>query len=196
VLIPRPETELLIDLALARIPPSGLCALLDLGTGSGNIAVTLALERPDASVTATDASTWALSTAEANACRLGARSVRLLPGDWFDPLGAERFDLIVSNPPYVAAGDPHLRLGDVRFEPRAALVGGADGLDATRRIVAQARVHLNPGGWLIFEHGFDQAGACAVLLEAAGYRERFMSLDLAGLPRVSGARAPLEAGSS
>ncbi len=185
VLIPRPETELLVELALARIPEKAAARVLDLGTGSGAIAVTLAHERPQARVTAVDVDYAALAVARANASRHKA-SVRFFCGDWFGALSGEQFDLIVSNPPYVAAEDPHLALGDVRFEPQRALVGGADGLDCIRAIVATARAHLHAGAWLLFEHGYDQAEACRALLEAHGYRAVQTWPDLAGIPRVSG----------
>jgi release factor glutamine methyltransferase len=187
VLIPRPETELLVELALARIPESAALRVLDLGTGSGAIAVALAKQRPQARLTAVDVDYAALSVARANAGRHKA-SVRFFCGDWFGALRGERFDLIVSNPPYVAAEDPHLAMGDLRFEPRRALVGGADGLDCIRAIIAKAGVHLGPGAWLLIEHGYDQAEACRGLLEAEGYREVQSWPDLAGIPRVSGGR--------
>jgi len=192
VLIPRPETELLVELALARIPESAAVRVLDLGTGSGAIAVALAKQRPQARLTAVDVDYAALSVARANARRHRV-SVRFFCGDWFGALSGETFDLIVSNPPYVAAGDPHLVMGDVRFEPQRALVGGADGLDCIRAIVANAGAHLRPGAWLLFEHGYDQAEACRALLEAQGYREVQSWPDLAGIPRVSGGiRAPVD----
>jgi release factor glutamine methyltransferase len=187
VLIPRPETELLVDQALERMPAGRALRVLDLGTGSGNIAVTLALERPQAAVTAVDRSAAALAVAAGNAVALGAQ-VDWRCGDWLAPVAGERFDLIVSNPPYVAAGDPHLARGDLRFEPPHALVAGADGLASIRHLVAAAGRCLEPGGWLLFEHGCDQAEACAALLHAAGYVEAFGALDLAGQPRVSGGR--------
>ena len=188
VLIPRPETELLVELALARIPESAAVRVLDLGTGSGAIAVALAKQRPQARLTAVDVDYAALSIARANARRHRV-SVRFFCGDWFGALSGETFDLIVSNPPYVAAEDPHLVMGDVRFEPQRALVGGADGLDCIRAIVAKAGAHLRPGAWLLFEHGYDQVEACRALLEAQGYREVQSWPDLAGIPRVSGGSA-------
>lgn len=192
VLIPRPETELLVELALARIPENAAARVLDLGTGSGAIAVALAKARPQARLTAVELDYAALSVARANA-KQHAVSVRFFCGDWFGALPGERFDLIVSNPPYVAAGDPHLGLGDVRFEPQRALLGGADGLDCIRAIVASALVHLLPGAWLLFEHGYDQAEACRALLEAEGYGDVQSWPDLAGIPRVSGGvRAPAD----
>ncbi len=192
VLIPRPETELLVDLALARIPEQAALRVLDLGTGSGAIAVALAKARPQARLTAVELDYAALSVARANA-KQHAVSVRFFCGDWFGALQAERFDLIVSNPPYVAAGDAHLELGDVRFEPQRALVGGADGLACIRAIVGKAGAHLNQGAWLLFEHGYDQAAACRALLEAEGYGEVQSWPDLAGILRVSGGvRAPAD----
>jgi release factor glutamine methyltransferase len=188
VLIPRPESELLVDLALERIDAKAQAAALDLATGSGNIAVTLALERRCAAVVATDLSASALACARANASRLGAELIEFLAGDWFEPLAGRRFDLIAANPPYVADGDAHLRRGDLRFEPRSALAAGADGLDAIRTIVAQSGRHLNPGGWLLFEHGHDQGTVCIRLLDEAGFADIAAAKDLAGLPRVSGGR--------
>ena len=188
VLIPRPETELLVELALARMAPDSAARVLDLGTGSGAVAVTLAHERPQARLTAVDVDYATLSVARANAKRHGA-SVRFFCGDWFGALAGESFELIVSNPPYVAAADPHLAAGDLRYEPRRALLGGADGLDCIRAIVAGARAHLVPGAWLLIEHGYDQAEACRALLEAQAYAEAQSWPDLAGIPRVSGGRA-------
>jgi release factor glutamine methyltransferase len=194
VLIPRPETELLVELALARIAADAAVRVLDLGTGSGAIAVALAKQRPQARMTAVDVDYAVMAVARANASRHGV-SVRFFCGDWFGALAGESFDLIVSNPPYVAAEDPHLLTGDVRFEPQRALVGGADGLDCIRTIVAKAGAHLRPGAWLLFEHGYDQAEACRALLEAHGYREVQSWPDLAGIPRVSGGRAaPVDGG--
>ncbi|MDD5383271.1 MAG: peptide chain release factor N(5)-glutamine methyltransferase [Gallionella sp.] len=205
-LIPRPDTELLVELALAQIPkPSpGLSAtlsrerergwgrgfrVLDLGTGSGAIALSIAHARPDIEVMAVDASPDALEVAQENARHLDIDNVRLLRSDWFSALQGERFDLIVSNPPYIADGDAHLAQGDLRFEPHGALASGADGLDDIRRIVADAKEHLNAGGWLLFEHGYDQAGRARELLGAAGYAGVFSARDLAGIERVSGGLA-------
>ena len=206
-LIPRPETELLVELALQRIPqhfPSSLTPpglplsgeewmrgigdfrVLDLGTGSGAIALSIARSRPDAEVVAVDASQDALDVARENAQRLNIGNVRLLRSDWFSALRGEHFDLIVSNPPYVAADDAHLAQGDLRFEPRTALVSGTDGLDDIRRICAQAKAHLNPGGWLLLEHGYDQASQVRALLQQAGFAGVFYARDLAGIERVSG----------
>ena len=187
VLIPRPETELLVDLGKAAV--AGLTAprILDLGTGSGCIAATLALEVAGADVTAVDVSAAALAVAQGNAERLAA-CVRFVESDWFAALGGERFDLVVANPPYVAAGDPHLGAGDLRFEPELALPSGADGLDAIRRIAAAAPTHLRPAGRLYFEHGYDQAEAVADLLRQAGYAAVEQHRDLAGIVRVAGGK--------
>jgi release factor glutamine methyltransferase len=188
VLIPRAETELLVELALARMPADAAVRVLDLGTGSGAIAVALAKERLQAQLTAVDVEYAALVVARENARRQRVR-VRFFCGDWLGPLPGETFDLIVSNPPYVATGDPHLAMGDVRFEPQRALLGGADGLDCIRTIVVKARPQLRTGAWLLFEHGYDQAEACRALLQAQGYGEVQSWPDLAGIPRVSGGRA-------
>lgn len=184
VLIPRPETEHLVEAALAR--RNGVPAeVVDLGCGSGAIAVTLALEAPQWRVTAVDVSPAALAVARENALRLGAR-VEFLAGSWFDPLPAQRrFDLIVSNPPYIAGNDHHLSEGDVRFEPRLALTDEADGLECLRAIVDGAPRHLLPGGWLLFEHGYDQGAAARQLLEARGFVSVETLPDLAGLDRLS-----------
>jgi release factor glutamine methyltransferase len=186
VLIPRPDTELLVELALERLPPRG--ALLDMGTGSGAIAVSAAHARPDAQVTALDASGAALDVARANAAAHSAR-VHFLQSDWYGALEAgQRFDVIASNPPYIAAGDGHLAQGDLRFEPLGALTDHADGLSALRAIVAGAHAHLAPGGWLLLEHGYDQAAAVRGLLTQAGYADVQSWRDLADIERVSGGR--------
>jgi release factor glutamine methyltransferase len=190
VLIPRPDTERLVELALERLPPEELSRVADLGTGSGAIALALARERPQARIIATDASALALAVASANARRLGIANVEFRHGDWLQPLAAERCALIVSNPPYIAAQDPHLAQGDLRFEPRTALVSGADGLDAIRAIARDAPRHLQPGGWLLLEHGWEQGAEVRALLEAAGLRDVFTATDLGGRDRVSGGRQP------
>jgi release factor glutamine methyltransferase len=186
VLIPRPETELLVELALARLPENRPLRVLDLGSGSGAIAISIARLRPHAAVTAVDVSAAALEVARENARRLDAPNVHFMRGAWFVPLPPQdKFDLIVSNPPYVAECDPHLALGDVRFEPVTALASGKDGLDDIRAIVAGAPSHLAPGGWLLFEHGYDQAEVCSALLRQAGFSEVAGFDDLAGITRVT-----------
>ena len=190
VLIPRPETELLVEVALDRLPEDAITTVLDLGTGSGCMAVALAKLRPAAKVVATDLSDAALAVAERNARRHRASNVVLRAGSWFAPVRSERFDLIVSNPPYVAEHDPHLRDGDLRAEPSLALVAGPDGLEALRAIIAQAPQHLLPGGAFLVEHGYNQAEAVARLLGAAGFIDLIARTDLAGIPRVAGGRRP------
>lgn len=185
VLIPRPETELLVELALARAPQQA--RVLDLGSGSGCIPVTLKLERPDLAVTAVDISPAALAVARDNAQRLGA-DIRCIESDWFAALANATFDLIVSNPPYIERHDPHLQQGDLRFEPHNALTDDGDGLNHIRTIVTEARDHLISQGWLLFEHGWDQGAACRALLETAGYTEVQSWRDLAGHERISGGR--------
>ena len=189
VLIPRPETELLVEQALAVLPAGTGARVADLGTGSGAIALALAAERPGWAIVATDASADALGIARRNATRLGLTRIDFRQGDWTASLRPdERFAAIVSNPPYVAEGDPHLAAGDLPWEPRAALVGGPDGLAAIRRLVASAVSHLAPGGWLLLEHGADQGPAVRALLAGAGLTEVRTVRDLAGLERVSGGR--------
>lgn len=192
-LIPRPETELLVELALARLPADCPLRIADLGTGSGAIALALAHERPRADVVATDASPGALTVADTNAQALGLANVRFLQGDWFAPIAGETFDLIASNPPYIADGDVHLGEGDLRFEPRSALASGIDGLDAIRRIAAQAPAHLVPGGWLLLEHGWDQGDAVRGLLAATGLVEVETVRDLEQRDRISLGRRPVDA---
>ena len=195
VLIPRPETELLVEWALEHIDSRANARVLDLGTGSGCIAVSIAHDRPHALVTAVDSSVSALDVARLNAKTHACANLRVGRSDWFSALEGERFDLIVSNPPYIAVGDPHLVQGDLRSEPPAALVAGADGLDAIRAIVAGAPAHLRAGGWLAFEHGYDQAARCRELLAAAGFSAVFSQRDLAGIERVSGGRLDAAQGS-
>lgn len=185
VLIPRHETELLVELALAHVPADREQRIADLGTGSGAIALAVARERPRANVLATDASDAALDVARDNARRLDIRNVTFVQGNWCDALGRERFDLIVSNPPYVAARDPHLDIGDLRHEPRSALISGADSLDAIRRIVADAFEHLHPGARLAIEHGWDQAERVRALFAAAEYADVGGVRDAAGHERVT-----------
>jgi release factor glutamine methyltransferase len=185
VLIPRPETELLVDAALELIPREGPYRVLELATGCGCVAVAIALRRPRAVVLATDVARDALAIARENAARHGA-GVEFVESDWFGALAGRRFDLIVANPPYVAERDPCLAEGDLRFEPRAALVAGADGLACIRPVIAHARAHLEPGGSLLLEHGYDQAAHCRALLEQAGYSDVASRRDLAGIERVTG----------
>ena len=217
-LIPRPETELLVELALQRIPSppapditashstrlpkdssqvvgylpqageGGIFRVLDLGTGSGAVALAIAHARPAAEVLACDASHAALEVARANAQRLGIANVAFVQSDWFAALDAQRFDLIVTNPPYIAARDPHLQQGDVRFEPPSALASGDDGLRDIRHIATHAHVYLQPGGWLLLEHGYTQAAQVRELLRQARFGEVFSAQDLAGIERVSGGR--------
>lgn len=184
VLIPRPETELLVEAALARIPADASCRIADLGTGSGAIALALACERPQCEIHATDISGEALAVARENAARLGYGQVEFHQGSWFEPL-AGAFDLVVSNPPYVAAGDPHLDEGDLRFEPDTALVAGKGGMEAIGEIISEAPARLNAGGWLILEHGHDQAQRCHALLESRGFEEIETLRDLSGTKRVT-----------
>ena len=201
-LIPRPETELLVEQALARITGHLLStsrtgasvtqlanphpSILDLGTGSGAIAISIALESPASHVVAADMSVAALQVATDNAQRLNA-SVEFIESDWYAMLTGRRFDLIVSNPPYVAGGDAHLSMGDLRFEPQLALTDdSADGLRSIRAIIAGASAHLVPGGWLLLEHGYDQAVLCQALLLQAGFANLISIKDLAGIPRVAG----------
>jgi release factor glutamine methyltransferase len=184
VLIPRPETELLVELALERLPHNG--RVLDMGTGSGAIAIAIAHTRPDASVTALDVSDAALAIARRNAARHAAQ-INFIQSDWYDALGSEQFDIIVSNPPYIVAADPHLSQGDLRFEPIDALTDHADGLSSLRTIVGDAARHLSPGGWLLMEHGYDQASAVRELLAKQNFRDVQSWKDLASIERVSGA---------
>ena len=202
-LIPRPETELLVEQALARLPAAFTAekpantgsaqssikhpaSVLDLGTGCGAIAVSIALGHPHARVVAVDKSPAALIVATENARRLGAE-VEFVESDWYERLPGRTFDLIVTNPPYVAGADEHLAQGDLRFEPQAALTDhSADGLDSIRTIIWGARAHLNPGGWLLVEHGYDQADGCRELLLKAGFEDLISVTDLAGIPRVAG----------
>ena len=185
VLIPRPDTELIVELALERAAPGQ--RLLDLGTGSGAIAVALAFTRPSLELTALDVSEEALAIARANAAANGAR-VRFLRSDWYAALNDERFHLIVSNPPYIVAGDRHLSQGDLRFKPVDALTDHADGLSDLRTIIDGAAPHLEAGGWLLLEHGYDQADAVRAMLKTRGFGQVQSWRDLAGIERVSGGR--------
>lgn len=189
-LIPRPETERLVEEALARLSSDTASLdrpmrIADLGTGSGAIALALAKECPQAQVVATDASAGALEVARGNAIRLGLRNVAFRLGDWCAPLAGERFDVIVSNPPYIAEGDPHLAQGDLRFEPSSALSSGRDGFDDLRILVETTPAHLVPGGWLLFEHGHDQGEGARALLSARGFVRVETVRDLEDRDRVT-----------
>ncbi|MDQ3039291.1 MAG: peptide chain release factor N(5)-glutamine methyltransferase [Pseudomonadota bacterium] len=189
-LIPRPETELLVELALARIPTDVDARVADLGTGSGAVALAVASERPLARVIATDASTAALDVARRNATHHALANVEFRCGDWFAPLRGEHFALIASNPPYIAENNVHLRNGDLRFEPVEALCSGDDGLDAIRTIVGDACTHLDASGWLLLEHGFDQGEVVRGLLVAAGFIQVETMRDLEDRDRVTSGRKP------
>lgn len=190
VLIPRPDTELLVECGLRAVGALRAPRVLDLGTGSGIVAVTLALERPDAQVRATDCSAEALDVARMNARALGAKLL-FSHGNWYDTeLGSAGFDLIVSNPPYIDAQDAHLGRGDLRFEPAGALTDGADGLQALREIVQGAPDHLAPGGFLCVEHGWDQAAAVRSLFLRRGFADVASERDLSGTERVTRGRLP------
>ncbi|CAD5198663.1 peptide chain release factor N(5)-glutamine methyltransferase [Pseudomonas sp. FEN] len=183
-LIPRPDTELLVEAALELLSAAP-ATVLDLGTGSGAIALALASERPAWRVTAVDRVPEAVALAERNRQRLGLDNARVLSSHWFSALEGQRFQLIISNPPYIASADPHLAQGDVRFEPASALVAGLDGLDDLRLIIAQAPAHLEADGWLMLEHGYDQAEAVRALLSAQGFAEVHSRTDLGGHQRIS-----------
>ncbi|AXO89842.1 peptide chain release factor N(5)-glutamine methyltransferase [Pseudomonas parafulva] len=188
-LIPRPDTELLVEAALELLPASA-AQVLDLGTGTGAIALALASECPAWQVTAVDRVEEAVALAERNRQRLHLANVQVRASHWFEALPGERFDLIISNPPYIASEDPHLSAGDVRFEPSSALVAGADGLDDLRLIIARAPQHLMAGGWLLLEHGYDQASAVRELLTASGFSDVGSRRDLGGHERISLGRLP------
>lgn len=184
-LIPRPETELLVELALERIPQDVDVCIADLGTGSGAIALAIASERPRAQVVATDFSEAALAVARQNAERNHIANIEFRLGSWFAPLAGERFDLIASNPPYIESGDPHLGEGDLRFEPMTALASGVDGLDDLRVIANQATSHLKPDGWLLVEHGWNQGASVRALFETAGFADVQTARDLEGRDRIT-----------
>lgn len=186
-LIPRPDTERLVELALEHGPAGG-ARVLDLGTGTGAVALALASERPAWQITATDVVPAAIALAESNRARLMLANVRLQQSDWYAALDSAPFDLIVSNPPYIRSADPHLQRGDVRYEPASALVSGDDGLDAIRHIIQHAPDYLSKDGWLLLEHGWDQADAVVALLGERGFVEARSWQDLGGQQRVSGGR--------
>ncbi len=190
VLIPRPETELLVELALRQIPQGEKVDIADLGTGSGAIALAIARERPRARVIATDTSEEALSVARNNGERLKISNAEFIRSDWFGNLNRRMFDVIVSNPPYIASNDSHLSQGDLRFEPRSALVSGIDGLDSIREILKNSPKHLKAGGYLMIEHGFDQGESIRTLFSQSGFVEISTSRDVEARERVSGARKP------
>ena len=190
VLIPRPETETLVDAALERITGERTWSILDLGTGSGAVAIALARHRLLSEVVAVDASAAALNVTQANAQRLGVSNVRCLASDWYAELGVKKFDMIVANPPYVEADDPHLSQGDVRFEPLSALAAGPSGLDDLRIIITSAPDHLTAGGWLLVEHGWNQGATCRELFESRGFSGVQTLPDLAGQERVTLGRCP------
>jgi release factor glutamine methyltransferase len=194
VLIPRPETELVVELSLARLPRDQPARVLDLAAGSGAVALALARELPRATVVGTDISEAAVAVARHNAQRLGLANVEFRTGSWFDPVAQERFDLIASNPPYIAAGDDRVEAAVRRFEPHGALFAGSDGLEALRFIAAAAGRHLSPGGWLVVEHGDRQGLAMRELLSAAGFAEVATYQDLAGLDRCAEGRWPRSPG--
>ncbi len=188
VLIPRPETETLVEFVLDRFSGQDAMNVADLGTGSGAIACAIASERPGWMIMATDASQAALEIARTNAARNGLENISFRPGHWFEPLDGMTFDLIISNPPYVAQGDPHLDQGDVRFEPESALASGTQGMDAIMHLAQQAPRYLENGGWLIVEHGFDQQKMVHDCFEQAGYETIIQLNDLAGQPRMTAGR--------
>ena len=184
-LIPRPDTETLVEAALAKIPQNASLNILDLGTGTGAVALAIASQRPQTKVIAVDASLEALKVATENAQDFKLANVRLLESNWFSALEGEKFDVIVSNPPYIAQDDEHLKQGDLRFEPLSALASGVDGLDDIRKIIQDAPEYLNPNGWLMLEHGYDQANVVAALLNARGFSKVAHAKDIAGTLRVT-----------
>ena len=183
-LIPRPETETLVALALELIPADNSTQVADLGTGSGAIALAIARERPRCQLLATDISAAAIKTATTNAQQLGISNIEFRCGDWCEPLSDQHYDAIVSNPPYIRESDPHLQQGDVRFEPRSALAAGPQGMDELVKIAHCARQHLQADGWLVMEHGYDQSDQVTQLLTGCGYRNITDHPDDAGVSRV------------
>lgn len=190
-LIPRPDTETLVEAALEKAPFDTSCAILDLGTGTGAIALAIAKHRPHAEVTAVDASAAALHIAEQNSQQLNLAHVRFSLSHWFSAVEGERFNLIVSNPPYIEQGDSHLTQGDLRFEPMSALASGTDGLDDIREIIAHSLLHLLPQGWLMLEHGYNQASLVADLMAQSGLVDISTIKDLGGNDRVTIGKNPL-----
>ena len=185
VLIPRPDSELLIEISLGLFSAQQIGNMLDLGTGSGILGITLAAERPSAKVIAIDKSTAALQVAQANAKQLNVSNIQFLQSNWFEAIVDTAFDLIISNPPYIPADDPHLQQGDVRFEPQTALVSADNGLQDIRILAAQARNHLTPGGHLLIEHGYNQQNAVQDIFNAFNYQQVATHHDLSGNPRVT-----------
>ncbi len=185
VLVPRPETERLVECALTHLAPDATLDVLDLGTGSGAIALAIASERPAARVVAAELSGEALHIATRNAARLQLANVRFVQGAWFEPLRGRRFDLIASNPPYIAAGDPDLQVNVRRHEPELALIAGPSGLEALERIIEHAPTHLESGGWLVLEHGWKQGAAVRALMERQGFSAVRTWPDLAGRERIT-----------
>lgn len=186
VLVPRPETELLVEIALSKIPLGQQCNILDLGTGSGAIAVTIAKHRPDAQVTAVDISSAALVVARKNAEKYAIKNIAFVEADWFSGFSSEKFAVIVANPPYITLGDPHLEEDGLRFEPFIALTAQENGLECICKIIIQAPDYLENAGWLMLEHGYDQASVCQELLDRTDFLSIFTQSDLAGIDRVTG----------
>jgi release factor glutamine methyltransferase len=174
-----------VEAALEKIPTKKPCSVLDLGTGTGAIAIAIASHRPQAQVTAVDVLPAALAVAQTNARNLNINNVRFVLSDWFTELQGQTFDVIVSNPPYIAEGDPHLQQGDLRREPVSALIAGKDGLDCVQEIISQAKQHLKPQGWLMLEHGYDQAEKVAELMKNTGFDSVSSVADLSGILRVT-----------